>query len=373
MQHIILIVMMASVSFLTHAKAPQSAIDACEGLASGGACVVKTPRDSLNGICRQPPRESQLLCVPSHGRQQHSHGDTSAANKSGAQGSHTRQHTVIQSDGEINTVVANKDPITDSSLTITVQGDWRILESNGISVHLTGAFPNRGNPHEITEQRYRFKVPAFPKITTKITSLGMHDFGLGVNGVPFDPGAAEWYLGNRQSDWQYEAMSGAIALGLDENHAHVQPTGAYHYHGLPNLLVKRLAIDSSVHSPLVGWAADGFPIYSLYGYENADDEASDIVEMHSSYRLREGKRPDGVGNPGGYYDGTFVADYHYVQGAGDLDECNGRMTRTDEFPDGTYAYFLSNDFPIIPRCYKGTPSTDFTQQRGRQNRINNKN
>ena len=53
----------------------------------------------------------------------------------------------------------------------------------------------------------------------------MQDFGIAVNGVPFDPGAAEFYLGDRQSGWQYEALSGAVPLGIDENYAHVQPTG----------------------------------------------------------------------------------------------------------------------------------------------------
>ncbi|WOD08612.1 YHYH protein [Marinomonas sp. GJ51-6] len=48
-----------------------------------------------------------------------------------------------------------------------------------------------------------------------------------------------------------------------------------------------------------------------------------------------------------------------------MDECNGQVTVTPEFPNGTYAYFLTDAFPVIPRCYKGMPSTDFTQQRMR--------
>jgi hypothetical protein len=92
---------------------------------------------------------------------------------------------------------------------------------------------------------------------------------------------------------------------------------------------------------------------------------SGIIEISSSYRLRNGERPSGGNNPGGNFDGTFVADYEYVQEAGDLDECNGRTIRTPEFPDGTYAYFLTKSFPIIPRCYKGTPSTEFVLQRAR--------
>jgi hypothetical protein len=67
--------------------------------------------------------------------------------------------------------------------------------------------------------------------------------------------------------------------------------------------------------------------------------------------------------PGGRYDGTFTADYEYVPGMGDLDECNGRRCITPDFPQGTYAYFLTEDWPVIPRRYRGTPSADFFRRR----------
>ncbi|MCL6271277.1 YHYH protein [Sansalvadorimonas sp. 2012CJ34-2] len=204
-------------------------------------------------------------------------------------------------------------------------------------------------------------LPANPETEEEITPLRLQDFGLAVNGVPFDPGAAEWYKGNRRSEWQYEPMSGAIPLGIDANIAHVQPTGAYHYHGLPELLLLSLGINQNSHSPLVGWAADGFPIYSQYGYQNPDNPNSPIVEMTSSYALRKGARPSGGDNPGGRYDGTFVADYVYTAGAGNLDECNGRFTVAPEFPYGTYAYFLTKKWPVIPRCFCGEPSDDFSR------------
>lgn len=349
----------ASTAFIIHA-APQAAIDACRSLNSGSSCHVHTPKGALEGICRQPPREELVICVPANERGQRSN-ERETVSTQGAR--NLRKHTIVQSDGVVDTVKADIAPITDSMIDVTVEGDLRILTANGVSKHLTGTFPNKDNPNPIETQTYEFKIPAYPQLSGKIVPLGLHDFGLGVNGVPFDPGAAEWYLGNRSSGWQYEAMSGAISLGLDENHAHVQPTGAYHYHGLPSFLITRLSVNSSTHSPLIGWAADGFPIYALYGYKDADAPDSAIVEMHSSYRLKAGERPKGGNNPGGYYDGTFVADYEYVPALGELDECNGRMTRTPEFPQGTYAYFLTEAFPIIPRCYKGTPSTDFTQQR----------
>ncbi len=357
-----------SIAATTLAKPPQMAIDACKGVSSGGACHFHARHGEVSGSCQQPPREQQLVCVPSG---KYRGGDDSDNHKrrdmglSAQSGQRTRKHSVVQSDGNIETLKATASPILKNTFSMVVVGDQRILRGNGIAEHLTGHFPNGGNPHQIKTQSYKFSVPAKPKLASKITPLGMHNFGLSVNGVPFDPAAAEWYLGDRNSGWQYEALSGAITLGLDENHAHVQPSGAYHYHGVPTLLVSDLKLMNNQHSPLVGWAADGFPIYALYGYQNADNNNSKIIKKSSSYQLKKGARPSGGKNPGGYYDGTFIADYKYVAGSGNLDECNGQYTQTPEFPKGTYAYFLTESFPVIPRCYKGAPSKSFTQQRAR--------
>jgi hypothetical protein len=87
-----------------------------------------------------------------------------------------------------------------------------------------------------------------------------------------------------------------------------------------------------------------------------------VKKLASSYRLKEGLRPGGR-EPEGPYDGTFVADYEYVAGSGDLDECNGRQTVTPEFPEGIYAYFLTANWPVIPRRFRGTPSADFDHGR----------
>ena len=100
---------------------------------------------------------------------------------------------------------------------------------------------------------------------------------------------------------------------------------------------------------------DGFPIYALYGYTDAKNPKSEIKKMSSSYRLRKGARPSPPNGPGGKYDGTFSKDYQYIKGSGDLDQCNGRFTVTKEFPEGTYAYFLTENWPVIPRYFKAEP------------------
>ncbi len=183
----------------------------------------------------------------------------------------------------------------------------------------------------------------------------MHPFGVAVNGVVLDPGAAEWWRGDFSSGWQYEPLSGAMDLGLDDSNGHVQPNGAYHYHGIPTRLLRRLT-EGKPTMVMIGWAADGFPIYGPWDRKVPGDRASPWIQVRSSYQLKKGNRPDG---PGGFYDGSFVADFEFVAGAGDLDECNGRFGPTPEFPNGIYHYHVTDTFPYIPRYFKGTPDPSF--------------
>jgi hypothetical protein len=246
-----------------------------------------------------------------------------------------------------------------AEVTIAVEGDVRVIRSNGIPAHETGQFPGRGNPNTIAPQRYEFRVPANPKAAERPTPLRMQPFGVAVNGVVFDPGAAEWWNGERQSGWQYEPLTmPPPALGVDASHAHVQPNGAYHYHGIPTGLLHALT-DGKPKTVLIGWAADGFPIYNDLGHADANDAASPLKTLKSSYKIKSGDRPSG---PGGKPDGTFVADYEYVAGAGDLDECNGRIAATPEYPNGTYHYVLTEQFPYVPRLYRGTPDPSFARR-----------
>jgi hypothetical protein len=176
-----------------------------------------------------------------------------------------------------------------------------------------------------------------------------------VNGVPFEPGTAEFWNFDRESGWKYEAMSGKIDLGLDDHNAHVQPTGAYHYHGLPTGLIEKLGGDGK-SMRLVGYAADGFPIYTSFDHTDPKNASSPLKKMRPSWQVRQGSRPDG---PRGRYDGTFTADYEYVAGSGDLDDCNGRFGVTPEHPEGIYHYCITSEFPQLSRQWKGTPDGSF--------------
>lgn len=226
---------------------------------------------------------------------------------------------------------------------------------------MKGQFPGRGNPNTISQQKYEFRVPANPKPADKPTPLHMQPFGIAVNGVVFDPGAAEWWNGDRNSGWQSEPlMMAPLFMGTDSSHAHVQPNGAYHYHGIPTALVLALT-DGKEKMVIIGWAADGFPIYNNLGHSDPKDAASALKTLKSGYRIKTGTRE---GGPGGKYDGKFLADYEYVKNLGDLDECNGRFEVTPEYPQGIYHYVLTEQFPYIPRMFRGTPDASFNRGPG---------
>jgi hypothetical protein len=102
-----------------------------------------------------------------------------------------------------------------------------------------------------------------------------------------------------------------------------------------------------VHSPILGFAYDGNPIYGPFAHQNPLDPQSPIVRMTSSYTLNN-NRPKGPSTTT-YPLGDFVNDYRYVHKSGSLDENNGRFCITPDYPDGTYAYFLTIDSNQVPQ------------------------
>jgi len=240
---------------------------------------------------------------------------------------------------------------------ITIEGGYRVVRANGLPDHQTGQFPGPGNPNRISAQNYTFRMTMTPRTNAVARSGRGAWFGVALNGVPFEPGTAEFW--NNQPEWVMEAKSGFINLGLDQNNAHVQPQGSYHYHGLPTGLMQRLGGDGK-RMLLVGYAADGFPIYTSWAYTVAADTNSPLKKMRASWQLKKGER---VGGPGGKPDGKYTLDYEYVAGSGDLDDCNGRFGVTPEFPQGTYYYCITDEFPQLSRSWRGTPDASFMKAR----------
>ncbi|HIN44441.1 MAG TPA: YHYH protein, partial [Candidatus Poseidoniales archaeon] len=162
---------------------------------------------------------------------------------------------------------------------------------------------------------------------------------IGVNGVPIygpeeGPGGDAVAL---HFDYFNEDRQ-PIELGWCAGHS-AGPNG-YHYHYDANCIYwepetgedmsdySLSKIPSDQHSPIVGWAFDGYPIYGMYGY-GADGQT--IRTISSSYVI---ERTQDGGDQG--YNG--IDDWNYVDGVGDLDECNGRFGPTPEFPEGIYHY-----------------------------------
>jgi YHYH protein len=99
------------------------------------------------------------------------------------------------------------------------------------------------------------------------------------------------------------------------------------------------------HSPILGYAYDGSPIYGPYAYTNIDGTGP-LKYLQSSYVKISGARVDGP-DILQYPIGFFVEDYNYVQGSGDLDEHNGRFAITPEYPNGVYAYYTTVSSSVI--------------------------
>lgn len=232
--------------------------------------------------------------------------------------------------------------VSTPKVSITKNADEIIIKSNGVPNHKTGQFPSRNNPNSISAQDYTFKITAKPQKAPRPTAVkNRMDFGVALNGVPFDPGTAEYWKRDRNSGWVEEGIiNGQKMLGIDENNAHVQPNGAYHYHGKP---MGMLTTNDVMH---VGYAADGFKIY-----------ASTLDKHKSGYRLRTGLRSAGTYDaPPGRYDGTYTQDFDYFSDSGALDRCNGTEI------NGEYAYILTETFPFVPRCWVGTPDPSFKKE-----------
>lgn len=283
-------------------------------------------------------------------------------------------------------------------------GPW--LDPNG---GLFGMWPsNRGAIH---------RIPRAPTIPTTKTRTGG---GVLVNGVFL------WNNGDAQS---YTTSTGQVSFTgagiwnrlagptegptFDSGYAHQPQTGEYHNHLNPIALRYQLGdavkYDATTktysegtptrHSPIIGWATDGLPVYGPYGYSDAMNSASAIRRMTSGFTKRDGtlgttslattgrttlarwsadwqgrsqtlaSSQYGPAVNTTYPVGTFAEDYDYLGDLGktqgtdfDLNRQNVRYCVTPEFPGGTYAYFTCIDatgasvFPdIINEEYFGAP------------------
>ena len=286
-------------------------------------------------------------------------------------------------------VTGNPTPIQDNDSANVQQvfysANWAYIRTKGIPAYITGPFLD-GNPSLATNQNAIFKFPLVPAQNTGTpTNTTGGNIGVFINGVAlFDyRDGVSWKSSTNSlcggpiqppcmgdGVWNRDAVVGE-RLGFDCSKAH-PAMGNYHHHQNPSAFNLDLnvistvcniyssdglyAIDSNAHSPLIGYAYDGFPIYGAYAYKNANGTGG-IVRMKSSYALRN------ITTRTTYYTGTTVTagppvsttyplgyfreDYQYNTTSAAtpdyLDEHNGRFCVTPEYPAGTYCYYATVD------------------------------
>jgi hypothetical protein len=262
------------------------------------------------------------------------------------------------------------------------------VTTSGIPAYPTGPFLDN-NPSQASNQSAIFKFPLSPtKNNGTPTNTTGGNIGVFINGVAlFDyrdgvawntstnslcggPGRTPCPGGPMTTQaWNRDAVL-AEKPGFDCSKGH-PANGNYHHHQNPSAFKLDLnvistvcnlydadglyTIDSTKHSPLIGFAYDGFPIYGAYGFKNSDGTGS-ITRIKSGYQLRNITTrtlhangtdvSDGPVISATYPLGYFREDYEFITHTNEadyLDEHNGRFCVTPEYPNGTYAYFATVD------------------------------
>lgn len=283
---------------------------------------------------------------------------------------------------------AIQDNVLANVQTVQYSADWVYATTKGIPAYPTGPFLD-GNPSLASDQNAIYKFPLNPTENTGTkTATTPGNIGVFINGVslfdyrdgvawntsgsalcggpgnpmcPGGPGAT--------MDWNRDAIP-AEKAGFDCSKGH-PAMGNYHHHQNPSafkldqVVISTICnlydadglytINASQHSPLIGFAYDGFPIYGAYGYANSNGTGG-IARMKSGYELAtysvRTNYPDGTDVADGpavdatYFLGYFREDYQWVDHTGQedyLDIHNGRFCVTPEYPAGTYAYFCTVD------------------------------
>jgi len=274
-----------------------------------------------------------------------------------------------------NNILANVQKVQFSNTSV-------YISTNGIPAYPTGPFQD-GNPSVAQSQNGIFKFPLIPQKNTGVPSATTGgNIGLFINGVAlFDyRDAVSWnnaegrlrggpLQGMGDRIWNRDAVV-AERIGFDCSKGH-PAMGNYHHHQNPSTFkldrkniydVCNLydadglyALNPATHSPLLGFAYDGFPIYGAYAFKNTDG-TGDIVRMKSSFQLRVITERTHYANGNDVIDGPpvnatyplgyFREDYEFISHPNEsdyVDEHNGRFCKTPEYPDGTYAYFCTVD------------------------------
>ncbi|AGH26529.1 hypothetical protein CPPG_00213 [Cyanophage P-RSM1] len=249
-----------------------------------------------------------------------------------------------------------------------------------ISIAIISAGSGYTTAPEITIQGQGFGAVARASIDTdgenagRVTSISIINRGIGysqgttiinLNSVgseaTFNANVFEWTY-NLQATTTFDDAKGSVFEGYNNQYggeyAHLSNPQTLRYI-LGDNLFENTAFqikereEGLLHSPIIGWAFDGNPIYGPYGYSDPTDQSSAIQKLNTSYRLKtnlvynvdSNPNPVRVAGPllSAEAAGNFIEDYEYVFGLGALDQYNGRFCKTPEYPEGRYCYFVTID------------------------------
>ncbi len=245
------------------------------------------------------------------------------------------------------------------------------INASGIPSYTIGSWPM--NPNTAGNRNWKFKIPRNPQPATTKVTVGLGKIGTFINGVPMYNADDGMTYNGVMGGWKRNAYY-FESVSFDACSGHPDQSSTYHHHIYPTCLQ---SIDATKHSPLVGFSFDGFPVYGPYAYTNTNGTGA-LKRMTPSYQTRNitarttfpgsttvleaSKQGPTVSTQ--YPIGSFLQDYEFVQGSGDLDAYNGRFAVTPEYPNGVYAYYITVDAshkPVYPFIlglqYYGTPET----------------
>lgn len=171
---------------------------------------------------------------------------------------------------------SNKDGI--DNIRLRHDDHFLLMDSQGYPNHPTALFPNSRNPNTIRVQDFHFRLPLVPRRSETITRVPMGPIGVALNGVvffnPFEAGGMN-------------AIEGYSEVWLDSCCGHPEQRGVYHYHKYPSCVKSPFPDDGKQHSPVLGFAFDGFPVYgpwekdSVLAKDLEGEKALDVCNGHS--------------------------------------------------------------------------------------------
>ena len=222
------------------------------------------------------------------------------------------------------------------------------ITTNNIINHTTGTFPTTDNTNEIEDKLIKYTITTNTGDNTagdfaNATTTGSTAVGVAVNGAQiFNASTGNLHSLSNSFTYSHEFRND---VSKDSAGGFVSSNNIYGYaQPRPQTVGLSAQWETTVHSPIVGWAFDGLPIYGPYGYTDRLDSTSAIKRIESGYSLKTALRTTVGGTP----NGEFVEDYEYGASTGDLDEFNSRYGVTPEFPSGTRYYVATVDSDLNP-------------------------